>query len=123
MKKLLLIIVGLIIFSIAVFSVSNYYSDKAVSSNRKGLTGDLCNLGIIAQQFYRRPASIQGGGNSFVGWTIPSRFDTTLNGFYKATVSSQRINIIGIGSELSGGNPIVHKAIITPTDVTIVEMN
>ena len=122
-KQLLLIFVGLIILGLTLFEVANYYSGKAVSSNREGLVGDLDNLGIIARQFYKRPASELGGGNSFSGWTIPSRFDTTPNGIYKATVLLQDIRIIGTGYESNGGRPIVHEAIITPTGVTIVEKN
>ena len=94
-----------------------------MSIDRIGLKGDLYNLGTIAQQFYKRPASVMGGGNSFTGWTIPSRFDTTRFGFYKAAVLSQVITIIGTGNELNGGIPIVLQAIITPSNVTIVEKN
>ena len=114
---------ALIICSIAIIALSKCYVGKVVSYNRKGLTEDLYNFGFIAQQYYRRPVSVCGGGNSFIGWTIPSKFDTTSYGIYKATVLSQDITIIGIGNELCGGSRIVHKAIITPTAVKIVETN
>jgi len=66
-KNILLISVGLIIFAVAIFAVSSYFSSEAVSSNRNGLTQDLYNFGTIAQLFYRRPVSMKGGGNSFTG--------------------------------------------------------
>jgi hypothetical protein len=43
------------------------FSDNAVSANRDAVSNDLVNLAARAQQFYRRPAALGGGGNTFNG--------------------------------------------------------
>jgi hypothetical protein len=64
-----------------------------------------------------------GGGSTFNGWTIPSKTDTTPNGTYAATVSSQNVTIVGTGNELFNGTPIKHTATVTINSITIVKTN
>jgi Tfp pilus assembly protein PilE len=66
-QQLLLIILGVIVVGIAVAVGISMFSDNAVSANRDAVSNDLVNLAARAQQFYRRPAALGGGGNSFVG--------------------------------------------------------
>ena len=51
----------------------------------------------MAQQYYRKPAAMGGGGNTFTGWTIPTKLDTTPNGTYVLTTAAQTITIVGTG--------------------------
>jgi hypothetical protein len=119
----LILFIDVILVGIVIFAVFSYYSDSAVQSNKKGLGADLKFLGTIARQYYKRPVNVFGGGNSFIGWTIPARFDTTQNGSYKATVSSQGIRIVGIGKVSRRGIPVKQTAIVLPDAITIVEDN
>ena len=80
-QQLLLIVLGVIVVGIAVVVGINLFNANAVSSNRDGVVSDLNNLGAMAQQYYKKPASMGGGGNTFTGWTVPSQLDTTANGF------------------------------------------
>jgi hypothetical protein len=66
-QQLLLIILGVIVVGIAVAVGISMFSDNAVSANRDAVSNDFVNLAARAQQFYRRPAALGGGGNSFVG--------------------------------------------------------
>jgi Tfp pilus assembly protein PilE len=68
-QQLLLIILGVIVVGIAVAVGITMFSDSAVNANRDAMTNDLVNLASRAQQFYRRPSSLGGGGNSFNGLT------------------------------------------------------
>ncbi len=68
-QQLLLIILGVIVVGIAVAVGITMFSDSAISANRDAVTNDLVNLASRAQQFYRRPTAMGGGGNSFVGLT------------------------------------------------------
>jgi len=68
-QQLLLIILGVIVVGIAVAVGITMFSDSAISANRDAVTNDLVNLASRAQQFYRRPTSLGGGGNSFAGLT------------------------------------------------------
>ena len=68
-QQLLLIILGVIVVGIAVAVGITMFSDSAINANRDAMVNDLVNLASRAQQFYRRPSSLGGGGNSFAGLT------------------------------------------------------
>jgi hypothetical protein len=120
-QQLLLIVLGVIVVGIAVVVGINLFNANAVSSNRDGVVSDLNNLGAMAQQYYKKPASMGGGGNTFTGWSIPTQLDTTANGYYTPTVGAQSVTIVGTGTEKNdAGNPIKHTATVTPTKITVV---
>ncbi len=121
-QQLLLIVLGVIVVGIAVVVGINLFNANAVSSNRDGVVSDLNNLGAMAQQFYKKPTSMGGGGNTFTGWTIPLELDTTANGRYSASVAAQSVTITGIGNEKNDeGDLIQHKAVIGPTTITVTK--
>ena len=118
-QQLLLIVLGVIVVGIAVVVGINLFNANAVSSNRDGVVSDLNNLGAMAQQYYKKPASMGGGGNTFTGWTVPSQLDTTANGFYVETVAAQSVVIVGTGNEKNdAGQLIQHTATIKPTTIS-----
>ena len=122
-QQLLLIVLGVIVVGIAVVVGINLFTANAVSANRDGVVADLNNLGAMAQQFYRKPTSMGGGGNTFTGWTIPTKTDTTPNGTYAATVAAQSVTIVGTGNEQNAGSAIKHTATVSSTTITIVKTN
>src|SRR5512139_2307107 len=68
-QQLLLIILGVIVVGIAVAVGITMFNDSAVSANRDAVTNDLVNLASRAQQYYRRPTALGGGGGSFANLT------------------------------------------------------
>ncbi|MGE5498442.1 MAG: hypothetical protein ACM3Q2_10245 [Syntrophothermus sp.] len=126
-QQLLLIVLGVIIVGIAVVVGINMFSASSVEANKNALTSDLQNLGSMAQQFYRKPVELGGGGNSFTGgtgWTIPTTLATTGNGTYVPTVADQTVTIVGTGTETGAdGNPVKVTATVTPTKVTVAITN
>lgn len=123
-QQLLLIVLGVIVVGIAVVVGINLFNANAVSSNRDGVVSDLNNLGAMAQQYYKKPTSMGGGGNTFTGWTIPLELDTTANGNYVATVNAQSVTIQGYGTEKAdNGNKIQHTATVTPSSITVTKTN
>jgi hypothetical protein len=68
-QQLLLIILGVIVVGIAVAVGITMFSDSAISANRDALTNDLVNLASRAQQYFRRPVALGGGGYTFAGLT------------------------------------------------------
>jgi hypothetical protein len=123
-QQLLLIVLGVIVVGIAIVVGINLFNANAVASNRDGVVSDLHNLGAMAQQYYKKPASMGGGGNTFTGWTIPTGLSTTANGAYVATVAAASITIVGTGNEPGDGEgKIKHTATITATAVDIVKDN
>jgi hypothetical protein len=123
-QQLLLIVLGVIVVGIAVVVGINLFSANAVSANRDGVTADLTNLGTMAQQYYRKPTAMGGGGNTFTGWSIAgTKLDTTPNGVYVPTVSAQSVTIVGTGNELNAGSAIVHTATVSSSTISVVKTN
>ena len=130
-QQLLLIVLGVIVVGIAVVVGINLFNANAVSSNRDGVVSDLNNLGAMAQQFYKKPVAMGGGGQSFstnngatAGWLIPTQLDTTANGNYAATVNDQSVVIVGTGTENGDdGTSLIETATVTPTSISITKTN
>jgi Tfp pilus assembly protein PilE len=114
-QQLLLIILGVIVVGIAVAVGITMFTDSAVNANRDAVTNDLVNLAARAQQFYRRPTALGGGGNSFVGLTLAKLTNraTNANGVYTlGTVSATEAIIHGVGTEYVTGTTKVAMDII-----------
>jgi Tfp pilus assembly protein PilE len=130
-QQLLLIILGVIVVGIAVAVGITMFTDNAVSANRDAVTNDLVNLAARAQQFYRRPTALGGGGNKFTGLTADATGLKKLtnraynaNGTYNISVAGNAtgVTIRGVGTELVDGTNYVTMAVIvssTKTDSVI----
>lgn len=111
-QQLLLIILGAIVVGIAVVVGITMFQDNAISANRDAVTNDLVALGARAQQYYRRPTTVGGGGTSFEGLTMgklvgPVTGDEWVNpnGTYSimGTPTKQEVTMKGIGFEKTDG--------------------
>jgi hypothetical protein len=122
-QQLLLIVLGVIVVGIAVVVGINLFTANAVSSNRDGVVADLNSLGAMAQQHYRKPTPMGGGGYTFTGWTVPNELDTTPNGIYTATVAAQSVTLVGKGNEKNAGSVIQYTATVTSIAITSVKNN
>jgi len=132
-QQLLLIVLGVIIVGIAVVVGINLFNANATNANRDGVISDLNNLGAMAQQFYKKPTSMGGGGNAFdgsnghpTGWAIPTGLDSTANGTYPPpTVGAQTVSIVGIGTEpgTDGTNPVNATCTVTPVTISVAVNN
>ncbi len=123
-QQLLLIVLGVIIVGIAIVVGINLFNASSVDANRNAVIADLNNLGAMAQQYYKKPASMGGGSNTFTGWTIPTGLSSNSNGSYTVTVAAQSVTITGTGTENGdSGSKLVHTATVTPTSITVAKTN
>ena len=125
-QQLLLIVLGVIVVGIAVVVGINLFNANATLANRDGVISDLNNLGAMAQQHYKKPTSMGGGGNTFTGWLLVNTgLDSTANGTYTSTVAAQSVILVGTGTENGndGSNPVKATATITSTTITVVVDN
>jgi hypothetical protein len=122
-QQLLLIVLGVIVVGIAVVVGINLFNANAVNANRDGVISDLNNLGAMAQQYYKKPTSMGGGGNTFTGWTIPTQLASTANGSYTGTGSGTSFSITGTGNEKQGGSPVKYTATVTADSIQITKNN
>lgn len=124
-QQLLLIILGVIVVGIAVAVGITMFQDNAVSANRDAVVNDLVNLAARAQQFYRRPTSLGGGQNSFLGLNtngisklvnvpVGSSSWGNANGTYAiSSAVDSMVVILGTGNEI--GNDGSQKVRVTMT--------
>jgi hypothetical protein len=126
-QQLLLIILGVIVVGIAVVVGITMFQDNAISANRDAVTNDLVNLGARAQQFYRRPVALGGGGNSFAGVTDISKLTqpttggvwTNPNGSYSVLDNdSAHVTLQGVGIEKTGGQNVTVQCRVTADSLT-----
>ena len=124
-QQLLLIVLGVIVVGIAVVVGINLFNANATSANRDGVISDLNNLSAMAQQYYKKPTSMGGGGNAFTGWVIPTGLDSTANGTYAETVSGSSVSIVGTGTETGtdGSNPVKATATVTANTISVAVNN
>lgn len=124
-QQLLLIVLGVIIVGIAVVVGINLFNANATNANRDAVVSDLNNLGAMAQQFYKKPISMGGGGNLFTGWTVPVSLANNANGAYVENVAAQLVTIVGTGKEPGNNpaNPVQCTATVTPTQITVAVNN
>ncbi len=81
-QQLLLIVLGVIIVGIAIAVGISMFKSNAQSSNRDQVINDLNNLAAKAQQYYRKPTSMAGGGQSFNGFALSASDIGNANGGY-----------------------------------------
>ena len=126
-QQLLLIVLGVIIVGIAVVVGINVFTASSSQANTDAVIADLTNLASLAQQYYRKPTALGGGGNAFTGWTVPSTLDTTGNGTYTATVNSAtQVTIVGNGNENGTKVPTAKvkvTMVVAPDQITSTTIN
>ncbi len=129
-QQLLLIVLGVIIVGIAVVVGINVFTASASQSNRDAVIADLTNIAAMAQQFYRKPVALGGGGNTFSGppaWTVPAALSPTANmsAAVTATVAPQSVTLIGTGTEVGndGSGKVKVTMIVGPNSITSTTVN
>ena len=89
-QQLLLIVLGVIIVGIAVVVGINLFNANAEESAKDTIVSEATNLGAMAQQYFKKPTALGGGGNSFVGFgttstpgqVVPANLLTTSSATY-----------------------------------------
>jgi Tfp pilus assembly protein PilE len=134
-QQLLLIILGVIIVGIAVAVGITMFQDNAVSANRDAVTNDLVQLAAKSQQYYRKPTSLGGGGNSFATLTanaagmallVSTSFSNNDNGTYTVSTAGTATTVIftGVGkTALADGTMPTYTCTVTAAGYTIAKTN
>ncbi len=110
-QQLLLIILGFLLVGIAIAVGISLFNDNSISHTRDAITNEMVRLAARAQQYYRTPKSMQGGGNSFHGLSAIGDLTSGGNGIvatYSLVNDGTSITITGIGRDVGrdGVNPV-----------------
>ena len=139
----MLIVLGVIIVGIAIAVGLAVFRSESQSSNRNNLITDLERLASIAQVYYRKPSSMDGGGMNFMGFALSPSDTGNADGsfslslqppndadFKRGSISpigspASKIYIIGCGKETGNDDVRAVKAyaMVTPDSVDITKMN
>ncbi len=134
-QQLLLIILGVIIVGIAVAVGITMFQDNAVDQNRSAVIADLTTLSAKAQQYYAKPVSLGGGGNSFVGLTADATgigilastaFTNNANGTYTVKTAGTATTVVlhGVGkTALNDGSFCSYDMTVTNQTQTPTKLN
>ncbi len=126
-QQLLLIVLGVIIVGIAVVVGINVFTASASQSNRDAVIADLTNIAAMAQQYYRKPTALGGGGNTFTGWTVPASLSPTANmsAAVTPTIAAQTVTLVGVGTENGNDGATVVKVtmVVGPNSITSTTIN
>jgi hypothetical protein len=107
-QQLLLIVLGVIIVGIAVVVGINLFTTGAEESTKDTIVSEGTNLGALAQQYFKKPTEMGGGGNDFTNFQIPSRLDTTIAAVWSiSSASENQIQFEGDPKEYDGWTVVV----------------
>lgn len=105
-SQLLLIIIGVLIIGIAIAAASGLFATGDIDANRNAIVGDINQVAHLAIRYYTKPSALGGGGHSYVGFLLPNRFQSNLNGVYQAAVLGPTILQVTAVSKLDSSNTI-----------------
>lgn len=119
-QQFLLIVLSVIIVGISITIGVILFNENAIEQKRNEIINECTLVASEAQLYYRRPATLGGGGKSFNGWEIPDQFGETLAGFIIQTeVSDDHVIITGTGNEIvTGSDSIKVELYVTPMKYT-----
>jgi len=94
------------------------FSSSAVQANQDAVLQDCLNIAARAQEWYRKPIVMAGGGRVFTGIDLAQlNIDATnANGSYALTIPTpQSLSIAGTGVE---GTPLTVTVLAAPDSIT-----
>ncbi len=120
-----MIVLAIIIVGIAIAVSIQLFRSNAIEAKRDILIEETTTLGLMALQYFKKPAELGGGSKSFLGWTIPSQMVTTANGnFVLSTVATDQVIITGTGTEVvTGTDSIEVQTTVTANEINSIIIN
>lgn len=130
-QQLLLIVLGVIIVGIAIVVGINLFNANAEESTKDTIVSEGTNIGALAQQFYKKPLALGGGGNRFDrggqdgnGFEIPQNLVNTQSATWsQVTRDSAEYECEGIPTDADYASRWKVTVTVTPNNITSVVAN
>ena len=106
-QQILLIVLGVIIVGLAIAVSLELFRAHSIDEKRNLLINEGSSLASAAMGYYRKPTSLGGGGNSFIGWVMPPSMTQTATGRFSSTAFNDSLVIIGTGNEVVTGTDTI----------------
>ena len=78
-QQLLLLVLGVIIVGVAIVAGIGMFNASAEESTKDEITSQVMAIAANAQQWYKKPVAMGGGGGTFTGYVLPEKFSATPN--------------------------------------------
>ena len=122
-QQLLLLVLSAIIVGVSIVIGINMFSSGAVQANQDAVLQDCLMIAARAQEWYRKPIVMAGGGRSFTGLDSVGVLNikgTNANGSFTLDGSAGvTAEIVGIGVEGMTITVVVESASIVSTDIIV----
>ncbi|MFQ5822662.1 MAG: hypothetical protein ACE5JB_01250 [bacterium] len=116
-QQLLLLVLSAIIVGVSVVIGINMFSQSAGQANQDAVLQDIMTISSRAQEWYRKPTLLGGGGRTFVGMTLADLNFVTPNNNGSYTLSGLQVDqftVTGLGLEDqdNDGNPLQIQVVV-----------
>ena len=101
-QQLLLVVLSVIIVGISIVVGINMFGESALQANQDAVMQDVMTIATRAQEWYRKPAMMGGGGRSFSGMNLDTlNFPgSNPNGTYAlSSINAGDFTVTGNGNE------------------------
>ena len=124
-QQLLLTVVGIIVVGLMIYAGYNISKDYMENANRDQVISTLYDLGLLAQQHYKKEKTQGGGGGTYAGWTIPNNFRTTHSGTFDEAVYDDRVDLSAVGTVTgrNGTSPVRATAHVDESGIRVTVIN
>jgi hypothetical protein len=98
-QQLLLIVIGIVGVGLAIAAGIWLFSGNNISSNKDAILSDLENLKQYAARYKMLPSRLGGGGgNSYLGFTIPAKLAVNENATYSCAATARSIRFTAVSA-------------------------
>jgi hypothetical protein len=122
-QQLLLIVLGVIIVGIAVVVGINLFNANAETSTQDSIVSQGTNIGAMAQQYFKKPLSMNGGGQSFADFTtkvwanLPANLITSTDASWADPVENGAVDITFTATPLDAEYDWTVETVVTPLEI------
>ena len=107
-QQLLLIVLGVILVGVAVVLGIQYFGVGAEEGAKDELVAHSITIGANAQQWFKKPVSMGGGGNSFTGnGGFQAQFTDNLIGLHASTNGTYEVTTETATNVIIEGTPLL----------------
>ena len=119
-QQFVILILAAVFVGTAIIIGVNMFKEREVDINKNAVLKDCMTLAVRAQQWYRTPKILGGGGRSFTGITLEEVQFPALNenGSFQVVVNdTNQVTVIGTGSEPNPANPLKVQIVTAPDSI------
>jgi hypothetical protein len=122
-QQLLLIVLGVIIVGIAVVVGINLFNANAETSTQDSIVSQGTNIGAMAQQYFKKPISMGGGGNSFLNFdtkvwpNLPTNLTNSTDATWAITGAGTAASIVFTATPVEAAYGWTVVTTVTPSDI------